>query len=219
MKQKLTDWDEILKDEFQKPYMKSLKDFLEREEFVGKKIFPNLNEIFAAFDMTPFYETKVVILGQDPYIKRNQAHGLAFSVKKGESIPPSLKNIFKELNIKSDNGCLRQWAVQGVLLLNTVLTVEEGRSKSHKGRGWERFTDKVIEILNNKKEHMVFILWGKEAQKKGKFIDRTKHLVLETSHPSPLSVNKGFQGCKHFDLCNAYLVMTGQKPIDWKSIV
>lgn len=214
-------WKPRLVQAFQAESMKNLKSFLQSEYKKGKKIYPRGLEYFSAFELTPFDQVKVVILGQDPYHGPNQAHGLCFSVQKGVDAPPSLQNIFKEL--KDDVGCnipphghLEKWAQQGVLLLNSVLTVESGKAASHQGKGWELFTDEVIRRLNEEKEGLVFVLWGSYAQKKGAFIDRKKHLVLESPHPSPLSSYRGFFGSKPFSKINAYLTSRGQTPIDWQ---
>jgi uracil-DNA glycosylase len=217
-------WKRELIGEFAKPYMHQLRQFLKKEIAAGKKIYPKPNEWFAAFDHTPFEKVKVVILGQDPYHGPGQAHGLCFSVRPGVRPPPSLLNIFKEL--KSDlgvmppggssyNGSLIKWADQGVLLLNSVLTVEEGQAAAHQGKGWEIFTDQAIHALNEKREHIVFVLWGAYAQKKGAFIDRKKHHVIESVHPSPLSAMRGFMGSKPFSKINHYLEKNHIKPIDW----
>lgn len=214
-------WPEELSLEFEKDYMKKLLLFLTQEKSKGKIIYPQENEIFSAFNLTSFENVKVVIIGQDPYHGEGQAHGTSFSVKKGIKLPPSLVNIYKE--IYNDlgfpipaHGNLEFWARQGVLLLNAVLTVEKDKAASHQKKGWEIFTDKVVEILNTKKEHLVFLLWGSHAQKKGEGIDRRRHLVLESVHPSPLSAHRGFLGCKHFSQTNTYLKETGQTQIDWK---
>lgn len=214
-------WRKILEAQFAAPYMRSLKEFLKSEYKKGKTIFPRGSEYFAALNETPWDEVRVVILGQDPYHGPGQAHGLSFSVRKGVRFPPSLLNIFKEL--KADlginppkHGDLTAWAHQGVLLLNAVLTVEQGRAASHQGKGWEKFTDGIIEALNREKEGIVFLLWGSYAQQKGKFIDRKKHFVIETAHPSPLSAHRGFLGSKPFSKINAYLKSRGQKPINWE---
>ncbi len=201
--------------------MKSLKQFLKREKASGKQIFPKGDEYFRAFELTPFEQTKVVILGQDPYHGESQAHGLCFSVQPGIQVPPSLVNIYKELNRDlgfqiPNHGFLEHWANQGVLLLNSVLTVEAGKAAAHQGQGWEQFTDRVIAIINEELENVVFMLWGGYAQKKGKFIDQNKHLVLKTSHPSPLSVYRGFNGCGHFSQVNEYLIQKGKAPVDWQ---
>lgn len=213
-------WATYLGDEFKMPYMKELINFLEKEKKSRKNIYPDEKYIFEAFRLTPFKDVKVVILGQDPYHGEGQAHGLSFSVKKGIKIPPSLLNIFKEL--KDDtaiefppHGCLESWAKQGVLLLNAVLTVEEGRAGSHHKKGWEKFTDKVVEILNTRKENLVFILWGDTAQKKAEKVDAKKHLVLKSVHPSPLSYYRGFLGSRPFSQANNYLKTHGIGEIDW----
>ena len=213
-------WRAHLDEEFQKPYMNDLRQFLKSQYSAGKKIFPSKDKYFAAFNLTPFDQVKVVILGQDPYHGAGQAHGLCFSVPQGQAIPPSLVNIYKEL--KSDlnidpvrHGNLESWAKQGVLLLNSVLTVEEGRAAAHQGKGWENFTDQVIRKLNEKREHLVFILWGAYAQKKAAFVDRKKHLVIESPHPSPLSSHRGFFGSKPFSQANTYLGKQGISPINW----
>ena len=213
-------WKKKLLPEFEKDYMKNLKIFLSTCLESKKEIFPSGDEYFSALNLTPFEKVKVVIMGQDPYHGSQQAHGLAFSVKPGTSLPPSLKNIFKELS--SDiggpipgSGYLQKWADEGVLLLNAVLTVENGAANSHQGQGWEQFTDQIIHILNEQKQNLVFILWGSYAQKKGAFIDRKKHHVIQSAHPSPLSSYRGFFGSKPFSKANNYLQSTGQKPIDW----
>lgn len=214
-------WLSVLGEEFTQPYMKELKAFLATEKANKKIIYPKGDHIFKAFDLTPFDNVKVVILGQDPYHGPNQAHGLCFSVQEGVDKPPSLLNIFKEIerDLKipiNKHGCLESWAKQGVLLLNSVLTVQQGMAASHQGRGWERFTDKVIEVINAKHEGVVFLLWGSYAQKKGAFIDRSKHLVLTSVHPSPLSAHRGFIGNGHFSKTNAYLIEHGKTPINWQ---
>lgn len=213
-------WQNYLSGEFEKPYMKELLSFVESEYASGKKIYPPQNEIFSAFEYTPFDQVKVVIVGQDPYHGEGQAHGLLFSVKPGVKIPPSLRNIYKE--IESDlglsqptHGYLESWAKQGVFLLNTVLTVEEGKPGSHRKKGWEIFTDKVIETLNEKNSNLVFVLWGSFAQGIGEKIDRDKHLVLTAAHPSPLSAYRGFFGCKHFSKINQYLESVDKEAVDW----
>ena len=212
-------WLEILKDEFSKPYMVKLKKFLieEKKKFV---VYPKGKEIFNAFWLTPFNKVKVVILGQDPYHGRNQAHGLCFSVPNGTPPPPSLLNIFQELycdlGVKiPSHGCLSFWAKQGVFLLNTVLTVRANLAHSHAGNGWEIFTDRVISCLSAKRKNLVFILWGRHAQNKTNLIDQRKHLILKAPHPSPFSADRGFLGCKHFSQVNAYLEVIGTQPIDW----
>jgi uracil-DNA glycosylase len=214
-------WKRELMDQFSAPYMEALREFLKAELESGQVIYPKPNDWFAAFDHTPFAKVKVVILGQDPYHGPSQAHGLSFSVKPGVRIPPSLLNIYKELatDIKGftrpEHGYLASWAAQGVLMLNSVLTVREGEAASHQGQGWEQFTDRVVHLLAEKREHIVFVLWGAYAQKKGAFIDRKKHLVLEGRHPSPLSASRGFFGSKPFSKINEYLEKTGQAPITW----
>lgn len=214
-------WKTRLAREFDLPYMKQLRKFLLAEKKSGKTIFPPGTLYFNALDSTPYEQVKVVILGQDPYHGDRQAHGLCFSVLPGVQAPPSLVNIFKEiehdLGIKPPNhGCLQSWAQQGVLLLNSVLTVERGQAASHQGKGWEQFTDRVIQALNDDREGIVFMLWGSYAQKKGAFIDQNKHLVLTAPHPSPLSAHRGYFGCKHFSKANQYLQSQGQTPINWQ---
>jgi uracil-DNA glycosylase len=212
-------WREALQSEFAHPYMEELKDFLV-EEKKNYTIFPQVSNIFNAFNFTPFESVKVVILGQDPYHGAAQAHGLSFSVQQGVPLPPSLQNIFKEL--VSDIGCeypksgdLSHWAHEGVLLLNTLLTVRSGEPFSHKERGWERFSDQVIRTLSDQREHIVFILWGAPAGKKASLIDETKHLILKAPHPSPLSSYRGFFGSKPFSQANGYLRAQGIEPIQW----
>ena len=214
-------WLVELAYEFDHDYMQKLKVFLQQEKAAYKEIYPPENLIFNALNTTPLNKVKVVILGQDPYHGVNQAHGLCFSVLPGIAIPPSLLNIYKELEadlgIKhSKHGCLTHWAQQGVLLLNAVLTVEKSYVASHQGKGWERFTDRVISVLNEKESGLVFLLWGNYAQKKGRFIDRNKHLVLQSVHPSPLSAYRGFLGNKHFSQTNAYLEKSDKDLIDWE---
>ena len=213
-------WKQRIEPEFQKDYMKNLKAFLKSQLDVKKTIYPKGEQYFAALNLTPFEKVKVVIIGQDPYHGPGQAHGLSFSVQDGVRFPPSLQNIFKELQsdlgvAKPQSGNLKKWAEQGVLLLNAVLTVESGRAASHQGKGWEQFTDSIIHALNKEKKNLVFILWGSYAQKKGAFIDRKKHLVIESVHPSPLSSHRGFFGSKPFSKTNAYLKAHGLEPIDW----
>jgi uracil-DNA glycosylase len=212
-------WKSVLKEEFQKPYFEGLKSFLV-EEKKHHTIYPNGTNIFAAFDNTPFDKVEVVILGQDPYHGVGQAHGLSFSVQDGVPHPPSLQNIFKEL--RDDLGCaipksgnLTAWAKQGVFLLNTVLTVRSSEANSHRGQGWENFTDAVIKLLSAQKEHLVFILWGSPAGAKASLIDSKKHLILRAPHPSPLSSYRGFFGSKPFSKSNHYLINNGKKPIEW----
>lgn len=213
-------WLQRLHGEFESQRMKDLKQFLLHEKQAGKNIFPRGEQIFSALNQTPFDRVRVVILGQDPYHGAGQAHGLCFSVPVGVKPPPSLENIFKELvsdvgGLKPSHGCLESWAAQGVLLLNSVLTVEESKAASHQGKGWEQFTDSIIRRLNDEREHLVFILWGAYAQKKAAFVDRKKHLVLECVHPSPLSSHRGFFGSRPFSKTNAYLQANGLEPIRW----
>lgn len=214
------DWDDQLKDEFDSEYYSRLRDFL-NEEYMNHTIYPMPKYIYTALKLTSFKDTKVVILGQDPYHEPDQAHGLAFSVGKNVEIPPSLQNIYKEL--KDDIGCnvpnhgyLVDWAKQGVLLLNTVLTVRAHQANSHKGKGWENLTDAIIKKLNNKQEPVVFILWGANARSKKAFITSPKHLVIESVHPSPLSAYNGFFGSKPFSKTNRFLISNNIKPIDWQ---
>lgn len=200
--------------------MQYLKVFLIDQYRQGKTIYPSKKDYFNAFIQTPFEQVKVVIIGQDPYHGPNQAHGLSFSVPKGVKIPPSLLNIYKELESslklkRPSHGDLSAWAKQGVLLLNSVLTVENGQAGSHRAQGWERFTDQVIHRLSAKKQKLVFLLWGNYARQKGQIIDRQKHLILEAPHPSPLSARRGFIGCQHFQLTNDYLKKNNQTPINW----
>lgn len=214
-----TDWKDILQDEFNQDYVEDLESFLE-DEYNNKTIFPKKEEIFSALNHTSFNDTKVVILGQDPYHGDNQAHGLSFSVLPGTKLPPSLVNIFKELSDDCQidmptTGDLTPWAKQGVLLLNTVLTVEKSKAHSHKNKGWENFTNDIIKSLNNKKNPIIFVLWGKPAQQKKKLIDQEKHIIIEAPHPSPLSAYRGFFGSKPFSNINLSLEKTGQTPIDW----
>ncbi|QSX79350.1 uracil-DNA glycosylase [Agrilutibacter solisilvae] len=213
-------WKQEVGDYLQREDMQALAAFLREASARGRRVFPPGPQIFAALDATPFDAVKVVILGQDPYHGAGQAHGLCFSVQPGVPVPPSLDNIYKELQrdlglARPDHGCLTRWARQGVLLLNAVLTVEEGRAGAHQGKGWEGFTDAVVAALNSRREHLVFMLWGSYAQAKGKVIDPRRHLVLKAPHPSPLSAYRGFIGCGHFSAANAYLVRHGQAPIDW----
>lgn len=214
------DWDNILADEFLKPYYKELRTFL-KAEYSSRTIYPNMNDIFNALKASSFQNTRVVIIGQDPYHGAGQAHGMCFSVKRGVEPPPSLKNIFKELETDvgfkyTGHGELTAWAEQGVLLLNTVLTVREATPNSHKGKGWETFTDRVILELNKKQTPIVFLLWGANAKNKAKLITNPIHKKLETVHPSPLSAYGGFFGCKHFSRCNEILVSSGQAPVNWQ---
>lgn len=212
-------WKDRLQEEFDKPYFANLTQFV-RSEYASGTVYPPGGEMFAAFDACPFEQVRVVILGQDPYHEPGQAHGLCFSVNDGVQFPPSLVNIFKE--IESDlgkpiprSGNLMRWAQQGVLLLNATLTVRAHQAGSHQNKGWETFTDAVIRRLATEREHIVFILWGSYAQRKGAFIDRNRHCVLQSPHPSPLSAYRGFFGNKHFSRANEYLVQHGYKPIDW----
>lgn len=213
-------WLERLSGEFDSPYMADLKRFLSSEKANGKRIFPSGSNWFRALDLTPPESVRVVILGQDPYHGLGQAHGLCFSVPNGVDPPPSLRNIYKELESdlgieRPSHGFLEHWAKQGVLLLNSVLTVEMGRAASHRDRGWERFTDSIIAAINDSETPVVFMLWGSYAQKKAAFVDTSKHLVLKAPHPSPLSAHSGFFGCRHFSQANAFLESRGLKPIDW----
>lgn len=212
-------WKEALKTEFEKPYFKELRDFV-RGEYLVAKVFPPPKFIFNAFALCPFDKVKVVILGQDPYHGDGQAHGLCFSVPEREAVPPSLQNIYKEIvsdigGVMPKHGNLEHWTKQGVLLLNTTLTVRAHTAGSHQGKGWETFTDAAIKILSDKKEHLVFLLWGNYARKKSELIDWEKHLVLESAHPSPFSASNGFFGCKHFSQTNAYLKNHGAETIQW----
>ncbi len=214
-------WQPWLQPEFDQPYMLSLKQFLQAEKAAHKVIYPHSSNWFHALEATPLDQVKVVIIGQDPYHQPNQAHGLCFSVKPGIRIPPSLVNIYKEL--KTDlgiepvnHGYLEHWAKQGVLLLNAVLTVEQSNANAHQGKGWEQFTDRVIQLVNEQCEHVVFMLWGSYAQKKGARIDQSRHLVLKAPHPSPLSAHRGFFGCRHFSQANQWLVEQGREAIDWQ---
>ncbi|HEY1025446.1 MAG TPA: uracil-DNA glycosylase [Sphingobacteriaceae bacterium] len=215
-------WKAVLADEFEREYMQSLRDFLCKEKKNGYRIYPPDNLVFNAFNHTPFDQVKVVIIGQDPYIGKGQAHGLSFSVQKGIALPPSLKNIFKELQSDIDefkmpsHGELTKWADQGVFLLNAILTVREKDSGSHQKKGWETFTDKAIEELSNRRRGIIFLLWGKFAQSKAALIDETKHYILKAAHPSPYSARNGFFGCKHFSKVNAILQKSRQSPVDWQ---
>ena len=212
-------WKTRLQNEFEKEYFINLTNFV-KKEFNLYTVYPPGRLIFNAFDKCPFENTKVVILGQDPYHGPGQAHGLCFSVKNGVAFPPSLKNIYKEIHNDlgtslPDSGNLERWAEQGVLLLNATLTVRAGQAGSHQNKGWELFTDEVVRLLAEEKDHIVFILWGSYAQKKGETIDRSKHFVLESPHPSPLSASRGFFGNKHFSKANAYLMEHGMEPVEW----
>ena len=213
------EWDELLKDEFSKDYYLKLRAILAKE-YREQKIFPDMYDIFNALKYTSYSDVKAVIIGQDPYHGEGQAHGLCFSVKKGVPVPPSLKNMYKELAEDTDfvppnHGELIAWAKQGVLMLNAVLTVREGQANSHKGIGWENFTDKVIELVNKREKPVVFLLWGGNARQKKALITNPNHLVLEAAHPSPLSAYNGFFGCRHFSKANEFLKSVGSTPIDW----
>lgn len=218
-------WKELLLPQFSQPYMQQLRQFLLERKSSATPVYPPNDLWFAAFDNTPFDQVRVVILGQDPYHGLGQAHGLCFSVTEGVALPPSLQNIFTEIQtdllgdaagkLKPTKGDLTYWAKQGVLLLNAVLTVEQGKPASHQGQGWEQFTDQVVELLANRKKNLIFMLWGNYAQRKGSCIDRLSHLVLTAPHPSPFSVHKGFFGCRHFSKCNQYLSEHGQAEINW----
>lgn len=214
------EWDTLLADEIRKDYYLRLREFL-KQEYTTRRIYPPMEDIFNALRHTSYSDVKAVILGQDPYHGAGQAHGMCFSVKKGTPPPPSLQNIFKEL--KADlgidpppHGELTSWADQGVLLLNTVLTVREGQPNSHRGRGWEQFTDRVIQLLNQREQPMVFLLWGGNARAKASLITNPQHLVLQCAHPSPLSAYNGFFGCRHFSKTNEFLASRGIPPIDWR---
>ena len=213
-------WDEVLKGEFDKEYYLKLREFL-KVEYGTRVIYPNMYYIFNALKFTAYEDVKAVILGQDPYHQPGQAHGLCFSVQKGVQIPPSLVNIYKELEsdlgIKpASHGNLESWAQNGVLLLNTVLTVRQNQANSHKGKGWEIFTDRVIELLNQRQQPMVFILWGNNAKAKEKLITNPNHLIIKSAHPSPLSAHYGFWGGRYFSRTNEFLESTGQEPVDWR---
>jgi uracil-DNA glycosylase len=222
MKKKIlsNDWAPLLEEEFEKEYYQRLREFL-KKEYKTKIVYPDMYDIFNALHYTPYEKVKVVLLGQDPYHGPNQAHGLSFSVKPHVPIPPSLKNIFQELHDDlgcyiPNNGCLIPWARQGVLLLNTVLTVRQGEAHSHRGKGWEQFTDRVISLINNREKPAVFILWGRPAQSKIPLIDETKHFIIRSPHPSPLSANRGFFGSRPFSKANRFLREIGEKEIDWQ---
>ena len=214
-------WRAALRDQFASPHMQGLKQFIEAEKAAGKRIFPKGNEYFRALDLTPLDQVKVVVLGQDPYHGEGQAHGLCFSVQPGVRTPPSLVNIYKELESdlglpRARHGFLEHWARQGVLLLNSVLTVEMGRAASHQGKGWETFTDAIVRLVAQKEEPVVFLLWGAYAQRKAGFVDSGRHLVLKAAHPSPLSAHNGFLGCRHFSQANDFLEAKGRGAIDWR---
>lgn len=213
------DWDSVLESEFEKDYFADIQKFIDAE-YESKTVYPPYEDVFNAFKLTPLSSVKAVILGQDPYHEEGQAHGLAFSTPDGRPIPRSLKNIFKEINAEynypiPDSGCLEDWARQGVFLLNTVLTVEEGNANSHSDCGWQTFTDKVIGILNEQSQPIVFMLWGKQAEKKKELLTNPNHLVLITSHPSPFSARRGFLGCNHFRMANEFLKENALDEIDW----
>ena len=215
------DWLLHLRDEFEQDYMQQLSRYLKAEKNQGRVIYPESKDMFAALNATPLSSVKLVILGQDPYHGPNQAHGLSFSVLPGVKVPPSLRNMYRELEADlacsiPSHGHLQSWADQGVLLLNAVLSVEQANAGSHQGKGWERFTDRVIELVDSECSNVVFMLWGAYAQKKGASIDTTKHLVLKAPHPSPLSAHRGFFGCGHFSKANDYLKANGYQPIDWQ---
>ncbi|MCX2523155.1 uracil-DNA glycosylase [Larsenimonas rhizosphaerae] len=215
-------WKRHLGDELEKPYMQALRHFLAEEKEARKVIYPHSAHWFDAFHLTPLDQVKVVILGQDPYHGPGQAHGLCFSVRPGVRVPPSLVNIYKELQADAvdfepvNHGFLEAWARQGVLMLNSVLTVEQGQAASHRNQGWETFTDQAIDTVNQMCDHVVFILWGSYAQKKAAFVDQEKHLVLHAPHPSPLSAHRGFLGCRHFSKANQFLTEHGIAPVDWR---
>ena len=215
------DWLAVVGEEFDRPYMVKLREYLQQENFSKHVVYPKDADIFNALNTTPFKNIRVVIIGQDPYHGPNQAHGLAFSVRKGVPIPPSLLNIYKEIKQEfgteiPHHGDLTHWARQGVLLINATLTVRQASAGSHQGKGWEEFTDTVIREINDKLIHVVFMLWGAYAKKKGDFINREKHLILTAPHPSPLSAHRGFMGCGHFLKANEYLNKHGYSPIDWE---
>lgn len=217
------DWDEVLKGEFDKEYYLKLREFL-KKEYAAHTVYPDMYDIFNALKYTPYRQVKAVILGQDPYHGPGQAHGLAFSVQKGIPVPPSLVNIYKEIEAEyavtmpKNYGCLTRWAKQGVLLLNTTLTVRRHSANSHKDAGWQIFTDNVIQKLNERAEPCVFLLWGSNAISKKRLIDSSKHLVLTAPHPSPLSAYRGFFGCGHFKQTNEFLISHGKTPIDWRTV-
>lgn len=214
-------WREAIGDEFEKDYMQSLREFLIQRKQQGAVIYPPTQQWFSALNSTPFEDVRVVILGQDPYHGAGQAHGLCFSVTPGIKVPPSLVNIYKEIKSdlgidQPDHGCLISWAQQGVLLLNATLTVEDASAGAHQGKGWEQFTDQIIKTINQQRQAVVFMLWGSYAQKKSAMIDSSRHLILKSVHPSPLSAYRGFFGCGHFSAANRYLEQQGLEPIDWQ---
>lgn len=219
-----TTWGKLLGEEFEKPYMRQLESYLENELKAGEEVYPPIKNVFQAFQQTPYENVKVVIVGQDPYHGEGQAHGLAFSVAEGVRPPPSLKNIFKELQadlgiLKPEHGCLSHWADQGVLLLNTTLTVRAHQAKSHADKGWEAFTDRVIQLLSERSDPLVFVLWGQSAYNKCAYLQKNEgpHLILTAAHPSPLSAYNGFLGCRHFSQINAFLKKCKKIPIEWAS--
>ncbi|MDE6762363.1 MAG: uracil-DNA glycosylase [Oscillospiraceae bacterium] len=213
------EWDELLGEEFKKEYYLKLREFL-KVEYNTRRIYPNMYDIFNSLKYTSYSDVKAVIIGQDPYHGAGQAHGLCFSVQKGTAVPPSLQNIYKEIHADlgippASHGYLKKWADSGVLLMNAVLTVREGQANSHKGMGWEIFTDKVIELLNDRDKPIVFLLWGGNAKQKMRIITNPKHLILQAAHPSPLSAYNGFFGCRHFSKANEFLTANGMEPVDW----
>ena len=214
------EWDELLGDEFKKEYYLKLREFL-KAEYGTRRIYPNMYDIFNSLKFTSYSDVKAVIIGQDPYHGAGQAHGLCFSVQKGTAVPPSLQNIYKELYSDlgippASHGYLKKWADSGVLLMNAVLTVREGQANSHRGMGWEIFTDRVIELLNDRDKPIVFLLWGGNAKQKMRLITNPKHLILQAAHPSPLSAYNGFFGCRHFSKANEFLTANGMEPVDWR---
>lgn len=214
------EWDELLKEEFTKEYYLKLREFLKKEYF-SCKVYPDMYDIFNALRYTSYSDVKAVIIGQDPYHGAGQAHGLCFSVQRGVAVPPSLQNIYKEIYSDlgippASHGYLKKWADSGVLMMNAVLTVREGQANSHKGMGWEFFTDRVIELLNEREKPMVFLLWGGNAKQKARLVTNPNHLILQAAHPSPLSAFNGFFGCRHFSKANEFLVSRGIEPVDWR---
>ena len=214
------EWDDLLKGEFEKEYYLNLREFLKKEYFTYH-IYPNMYDIFNALKYTSYSDVKAVIIGQDPYHGQGQAHGLCFSVQKGVAVPPSLQNIYKEIYSDlgippANHGYLKKWADSGVLMMNAVLTVREGQANSHRGKGWEIFTDRVIELLNEREKPIVFLLWGGNAKQKMRLITNPNHLILQAAHPSPLSAFNGFFGCRHFSKANEFLANHGMEPIDWR---
>lgn len=214
------EWDELLKEEFTKEYYLKLRKLLKKEYF-SCKVYPDMYDIFNALRYTSYSDVKAVIIGQDPYHGAGQAHGLCFSVQKGVAVPPSLQNIYKEIYSDlgippASHGYLKKWADSGVLMMNAVLTVREGQADSHKGMGWELFTDRVIELLNEREKPMVFLLWGRNAKQKARLVTNPNHLILQAAHPSPLSAHNGFFGCRHFSKANEFLASRGIEPVDWR---